>query len=262
MIKRLSTLVCLIVGLTLSQPSHAAVFSDDLVTNGKFDAGLVGWSGVKVAGTNIIDQYALDGLFLTMGQTGQIQSISQTVNIPTGTGRTTVSFYYRLFTNDTAHDYLRMTVQRQDTGEIVASQTFLASDGDVSTWTKSVLEAGSLSGKTVVATLAVVNDSTALTFVDIDTVSIKVESDGELVGIVQDTRQNRLRKVSVTVRRPNGTKIWTGQTNNKGRFIADHLPGNVKKYRVIVKSNIAKLSKRILIDWAKQTKQTFTLHGF
>ena len=150
----------ILVGIVVSQAAAADVFSEDLVDNGKFEEGFTFWNGSNVNDSNLDDQYPIDGDFVTLGQYSQTQAISQTIVVPDNAGLITLSFWYRLYTSDTtANDTFTITFTKNDTGEVLVSDTIPASDGAVTDWEKYTLDAGAVSGETVTLTLAVKNDA-------------------------------------------------------------------------------------------------------
>ncbi|HBY73698.1 MAG TPA: hypothetical protein DEG44_03345 [Candidatus Kerfeldbacteria bacterium] len=252
--------VAILSGIILSQEAAAAVFSEDLIDNGKFESGFTFWNGTNVNDSNLDDQYPIDGDFVTLGQYSQTQAISQTVVVPNNAGLITLSFWYRLYTSDTtANDTFTITFTKSDTGEVLLSDTMPASDGAVTDWEEYTLDASAIRGETVIVTLAVKNDASLFTFVDVDTIRLKAQSYGELVGTVVGASGTKLRNAEVTIRTPKNKKIWTGETNKKGKFMATLLPGKSGKYKITIKKSGETFTGRAKIAWAKQTKKTFTI---
>ncbi len=258
MIGRITVCLLILVGILISNAASAAVYHDSVLTNGKFDDDLLGWTGSNVSSANLGDQYALDGQFVTLGQMDQTQSISQTLTIDDTVGQATLSFYYRLYTDDTANDYLEAEFTRADTGKVLISERIPASRGDEYEWTKVTVDASRIAGKTVILTLKVVNNASAFTFVDIDTIRLNIYSNGELAGTVQAADTSAVRNATVTIRQHNGTKVWTGETNRNGKFTAS-LAGKSKKYQVTVKKNGQVIRQAVRVQWAERTHKTFTL---
>ena len=252
---------CLVIlaGIVISQEADAAVFSKDLINNGKFEAGFTFWDGSNINDSNLDDQYPIDGDFVTLGQYSQTQAISQNIVVPNDAGLIELSFWYRLYTTDTtSNDTFTISFTRADTGEVLLSEVMPASDGAVTDWNHYTLDASAVSGETVRLTLAVKNDSTLFTFVDVDTVRLKAQSYGELVGTVVGESGTKLRNAEVTIRTPKNKKIWTGSTNQKGKFTADQLPGKSGNYTVIIKKSGETLTAKAKMTWAERTKKTFT----
>lgn len=258
MIGRIAVCLLILAGIVVSNQASADVYHDSVLTNGKFDDDLFGWTGSNVSTANLGDQYALDGQFITLGQINQTQSISQTLSIDDSVGQATLSFYYRLYTDDTANDYLLAEFKRADTGKVLVSEVIPASRGDEYDWTKVTVDASRIAGKTVTLTLSVVNNASAFTFVDLDTIRLNVYSDGELKGTVRTTDLAAVRNATVTIRQHNGTKVWTGETNRNGKFTVS-LPGRSKTYSVKIKKNGSVLNQTVRINWAERTTKTFTL---
>lgn len=255
---KISVCLAILLGVIASQEVGAEVFSEDLIANGKFESGLTFWDGTNINDSNLDDQYPIDGDFVTLGQYDQIQAISQTIVVPDSAGLVTLSFWYRLYTADTtANDQLIVTFERSDTGETLLSDTMPASDGAVTDWTSYSLDASSLAGKTVRLIIAVDNDAALFTFVDVDTIRLKAQSYGELVGTVVGKSGTKLRHATVTIRTAKNTKMWTGTTNTKGKFTALLLPGKTKPYQVTIKKSGATVKSQATITWAKRTKKNF-----
>lgn len=241
--------------MVVSVQASAAVFQENVVTNGKFANGLTDWSLSNMTSANLEDQYALDGAYVTLGQINQTQTFSQIVTIPEDAGLATLSFYYRFYTDDTANDAL--TIRLTHNGTAVLSDAITASGGDVTTWTKYTMDASALAGKTVTLSLGVSNNGTALTFIDIDTVKLVAKSKGELKATVKDAAGDAIRNAEVTIRKANNKKVWTGTTNKQGKFTAS-LNEQDNKYRVVIKKSGQTLVKRVRIEWAERTTKEFT----
>ncbi len=242
-----------------SQEVGAEVFSEDLIANGKFESDLTFWDGTNISTANLDDQYALDGQFVTLGQISATQAISQTITTASEAGQVTLSFWHRLYTSDTStNDYIKVSFIRTDTGEEILSDTIPASDGNVTDWTKYTLDASQIAGENVTMQIAVVNDASAFTFVDVDTIRLKAESYGELVGTVVGESGTKLRNATVTLRTAKNKKIWTGTTNQQGKFTALLLPGKINSYQVIIKKSGNTVTSQATIAWGKRTKKTFT----
>lgn len=256
---KISVCLAILLGVIASQEVGAEVFSEDLIANGKFEAGLTFWDGTNISTANLDDQYALDGQFITLGQISTTQAISQTYTVPSDAGKVSLSFFYRLYTDDTSGDYLSVSFTRTDTNEVILSDQIPDSDGDVTGWTEYTLDASQIAGENVTMKIAVVNDDSAFTFVDVDTIRLKAQSYGELVGTVVGESGSKLRNADVTIRTAKNKKVWTGTTNAKGKFTAKLLPGKTDKYKVIIKKTGETLSGRALISWGKRTQKTFTL---
>ncbi|MBI4407375.1 MAG: hypothetical protein HY565_02635 [Candidatus Kerfeldbacteria bacterium] len=266
---KISLCLGILLGVIVSQEVDAAVFSEDLIANGKFESGLTFWDGTNISTANLDDQYALDGQFITLGQISTTQAISQTITTASEAGQVTLSFWYRLYTSDTTtNDYIKVSFIRTDTGEEILSDTIPASDGNVTDWTKYTLDASRIAGKSITMQVAVVNDGSAFTFVDVDTIRLKAESYGELVGTVVGESGAKLRNATVTIRTAKnstkggsasgGKKLWTGTTNKQGKFTALLLPGKTKPYQVIIKKSDHTVTGKAAITWGKRTKKTFT----
>lgn len=255
---KVSVCVVILAGIVLSQEVAADVFSKDLINNGKFEAGFTFWDGSNINDSNLDDQYPIDGDFVTLGQYSQTQAISQNIVVPDDAGLITLSFWYRLYTSDTtANDTFTITFTQSDTGAVLLSDTILASDGAVTTWTKYTLDASAISGETVTLTLAVKNDDTLFTFADIDTIRLQAESYGELIGTVVGASGKKLRNATVTIRTPKNKKIWVDTTDAQGKFIAA-LSGKSGQYKIIIKKSGKTMTGRAKVNWAERTKKTFT----
>lgn len=249
----------ILAGVIVSQEAGAEVFARDLINNGKFESGFTFWDGTNVNDSNLDDQYPIDGDFVTLGQYSQTQAISQTLVVPNNAGLNTLSFWYRFYTDDTTtNDTFTISFTKADTGEVLVSDVMPASDGDVTDWKKYSLDASAIVGETVELTLAVANDASLFTFVDVDTIRLNAQSYGELVGTVVGKSGKKLRNAAVTIRTPKNKKIWTGSTNKKGKFTADTLPGKSGDYKIIIKKSGETLSGQAKVLWAEQTKKTFT----
>lgn len=243
-----------VLGLVLAQSAQADVFTEDLVINGNFTTDLADWSTLNVdVQNNLLDQYALDGQFLTLGHIGEVEAVRQDITIPEEAGRATLQFYYRFFPDASdSGDYLRITV-----GSV--SETIAATSGAVSTWSEYSMDVSGLAGQTVTLELLVNNNSSSVTFADIDTVSVTVESYAELVGTVHSTAGDAVRNADVVIKQANKKVVWTGTTNKKGKFTATGLRGASKKYYVIISKGQISQRFRTRLTWATTKQQTYTL---
>ncbi len=257
-------LLCLVIlgGVVFSMQASAAVFHDSIITNGKFDDGVLAWTLENVDSSDLEDQYALDGQYLTLGQLNQTEAISQTLTIPAETGQAALSFYYRFYTDDaTSSDDLTVEFVRAGTSTVLFTKTIPASNGDVVTWTKRTMDVSALAGETVIMRIAVTNNASQFTFVDLDTIRLTVDSYGELKATVVDASGDPVRNAEITLRNAKDKKIWTGTTNAKGKFTATTLPGNNKKYRLVIKKNDSVTTKHTKIQWAERTTKTFRIES-
>lgn len=255
MMKQSIRLFGVVLGLVLAQSVHADVFTEDLVTNGSFTTDLSGWSTLNVdMQNNLLDQYALDGQFLTLGHIGEIEAVRQDITIPEDAGRATLQLYYRFFPDASdSGDYLRISV-----GSI--SETIAATSGAVSTWSEYIMDVSDLAGQTVTVELLVNNNTSSLTFADIDTVSLTAESYAELAGIVENANHAAVRNADVVIKQANKKVVWTGTTNKKGKFTVTGLRGASKKYYVIISKGQTSQRFRTRLTWATIKQQTYTLN--
>lgn len=241
-------------GLVLAQSVRANVFTEDLVANGNFTTDLSNWSTLNVdTQNNLLDQYAWDGQFLTLGHIDEIEAVRQDVTIPADAGRATLQLYYRFFPDVTdSGDYLRITV-----GSI--SETIAATSGAASTWSEYTMDVSDLAGQTVTLELLVNNNATSLTFADIDVISLTAESYAELAGTVHSASDQIVRNAEIVIKQANKKVVWTGTTNKKGKFTATGLRGASKKYYVIVSKGQTSQRFRTRLTWATAKQQTYTL---
>ncbi len=256
-------LVSLIIlaGVVVGIEAEAAVFSDDLILNGGFDTNLAGWSG-NITTDNLDDQYALDGLFLTIGQYNTTVRAEQTISTAVDTGRVTLSFYYRFYTSDTAkNDHFNIKLINETTGDTVAERTMYPSRGSNSLWKKLELEATKVNHANLKVVFSVANNNVAnsLTFVDIDKVKVKADSFAELSGTVNNLEGTALRNADVVIRNAKGDKVWEGTTNTKGGFVATKLKPRTKAYSITITKDALLYSGEVTVKWAKQVKSTFIL---
>ncbi|EKD79603.1 MAG: hypothetical protein ACD_41C00027G0002 [uncultured bacterium] len=250
--RRIIVLGIIIFSLGSALAALAEVFTEDVVTNGNFTTDLSGWTTLNIdAKNNLLDQYPIDGQFLTLGHIGEIEAVRQSVTIPADSGLATLSFYYRFFpeTADSG-DYLRITV-----GDI--SETISATTGSVSLWTEYSLDVSALAGQTVTLELLVNNNSSSLTFADIDAVALTAQSYAELIGTVTDSSAKPLRNAEITIKNHNKEIVWSGTTNKKGKFTATGLPGSSKSYRVKITKGDSKQSYNLRLTWATTKERTF-----
>ena len=242
------------LGLVFATATSADVFTEDVVTNGNFKENLTAWTTLNVdAQNNLLDQYALDGQFLTLGHINEIEAVRQIITIPEGTGRATLSFYYRFFPDASdSSDYLRITA-----GSV--SETILATSGSVSTWTEHTIDLSDLAGQTVTLEFIVNNNASSLSFADIDLIALMAESYAELAGTVVGANDKAVRNATVVIKQANKKTVWNGTTNKKGKFTAMGLRGSSKKYYVIITKNNTTQRFRTRLTWATTKQQTYTL---
>lgn len=154
----------------------------NVVVNGGFESGSSGWtesatSGLPIITTGSGNAHSGNGYAWLGGYDAGADTLHQDVTIPAGASPVTLSFWYRIRTEETstavAYDFLRVQVQSPATGAILATLATYSNLGATSGWTQSAaFDLSAFAGQTVRLRFAATMDESAITSFLVDDIAL------------------------------------------------------------------------------------------
>ncbi|OGY87167.1 MAG: hypothetical protein A2233_03490 [Candidatus Kerfeldbacteria bacterium RIFOXYA2_FULL_38_24] len=233
------------------------IYNHDLVNNGNFENELDDWSCSNCnEDTNIIYDDYYSTHYLLLGGLNAYQEAKQAITITPDAGKVTLSFDCDFITTDNINtDYFTFTLQDEATNESYIKDTIYPSDE--TEYCQQDYTITQYAGKTLEVIFGVNNDANKLTTAKIDNVVMTEKSYSKLTGRVLDDNYNKIKKAKVTIKKDNGTILWTGKTNKKGLFIATHLATNYTRLRIIVKKGNLKKTFHTYVEWGTNYNKVY-----
>ena len=237
----------------------AEVYNHDIVVNGDFEDELNGWQCVNC---NEDDNIAYDGYthYLSLGNLNAEEEAYQIVTVAADAARARYEFSYDFYTDDAAdNDYFTFFVRNHETQEIYIRATVYPSDGV--TWDLPSYSLLAYKGETLDIGYKVYNDDENLTYVKIDNAVLTEKSDARLKGRIINQQYNRVQNAKIVIRKHDGRKIWNGETNDHGIFVAEGLSAdNYHKTTIIIKKNNHRKVYKRYIEWGESYSKIFKIN--
>ncbi|MFA5995498.1 MAG: carboxypeptidase-like regulatory domain-containing protein [Patescibacteria group bacterium] len=243
--------VVLTLGLLSALPVLATdtIYNHDIVNNGNFENELDSWTCDNCnEDDNIVYDEDYSTHYLRLGSANETEEAKQTVTLAADVGNVELSYDCDFHSTDTtAMDNYYFSLQDHTTHTTYLSDIVYPTD-DVENCLQSY-DLTQYAGKTLDLVFGVNNDETNTTTVSIDNVVVTEKSYSQLTGRVLDAEYNKIKKAKVTIKKDDGTLLWTGKTDKKGLFTATHLAADDYKLHVIVKKGELKKTFHTYVEW-------------